>query len=55
VHAELAVEVGDRVFQLAFEHKMRGDRRILDEGIELVCGYLERHASPAGLTGVAND
>jgi AcrR family transcriptional regulator len=43
--AELAVEVGDRVFQLAFEHDLRGDSRIIAEGIELVTGYLERHAS----------
>ena len=51
-HAALAVEVGDRVFQLAFESDLRGDRLVLDEGIELVRGYLERHASAAGLAGV---
>ena len=43
--AELAVEVGDRLFQLAFEHDLRGDSRIIAEGIELVTGYLERYAS----------
>jgi AcrR family transcriptional regulator len=43
--AELAVEVGDRLFQLAFEHDLRGDSRIIAEGIELVAGYLERYAS----------
>lgn len=52
VHAELAVEVGDRVFQLAFETTMRGDASLIDEGIELVGSYLERHASPAGIDGV---
>ena len=52
LHAELAVEVGDRVFQLAFETKLRGDRVLVAEGIDLVRGYLERHASPAGLEGV---
>lgn len=52
LHAELAVEVGDRVFQLAFETKMRGDRAIVAEGVDLVRGYLEGHASPAGLDGV---
>jgi AcrR family transcriptional regulator len=51
-HAELAVEVGDRVFQLAFETTMRGDRAVIAEGVELVRGYLERHATPAGLEGV---
>jgi AcrR family transcriptional regulator len=43
--AELAVEVGDRLFQLAFEDDLRGDSRIIAEGIELVTGYLERYAS----------
>ncbi|GAB2837206.1 TetR/AcrR family transcriptional regulator [Actinoallomurus bryophytorum] len=50
---ELAVEVGDRVFQLAFEHDLRGDELVIAEGIELVIGYLERHATPAGIAGVS--
>jgi AcrR family transcriptional regulator len=50
---ELAVEVGDRVFQLAFEHDLRGDEMVIDEGIELVIGYLERHATPAGIAGIS--
>jgi AcrR family transcriptional regulator len=49
---ELAVEVGDRVFQLAFEHDLRGDERTIAEGIELVTGYLERHATPEGIAGI---
>jgi len=49
---ELAVEVGDRVFQLAFEHDLRGDEQVIAEGIELVIGYLERHATPAGIAGI---
>jgi AcrR family transcriptional regulator len=52
LHAELAVEVGDRVFQLAFETKLRGDKTVISEGVELVRGYLEGHASAAGLEGV---
>ncbi|HEX6485512.1 MAG TPA: TetR/AcrR family transcriptional regulator [Nocardioidaceae bacterium] len=52
VHAELAVEVGDRVFQLAFETRMRGDKVLVSEGVELVRSYLERHASQAGIEGV---
>lgn len=47
--AELGVEVGDRVFQVAFEKDVRGDERVIDEGIDLVVAYLERHATPAGL------
>jgi AcrR family transcriptional regulator len=40
--ALLAVEMGDRVFQLAFEHDDRGDLQLVEEGITLVTGYLER-------------
>lgn len=47
--AELAVEVGDRVFQLAYEHDAAGDPALVEEGIALVTAYLERFATPAGL------
>ena len=47
--ARLAVEVGDRIFQLAFEHHDQGDPDLVEEGIVLVTGYLERYATPAGL------
>lgn len=40
--AELAVEVGDRAFQLAFEHDARGDMFLVDQAIEIVVGYLRR-------------
>ncbi|MBB6628622.1 TetR/AcrR family transcriptional regulator [Nocardioides sp. KIGAM211] len=50
--AVLAVEVGDRVFQLAFEHDAEGDPVLIEEGITMVTSYLERYATPAGLTGV---
>ncbi|UUW90707.1 TetR/AcrR family transcriptional regulator [Nocardioides sp. WV_118_6] len=43
--AELAVEVGDRAFQLAFEGDPRGDSFLVDQAIELVTGYLDRIAS----------
>ncbi|HYU85288.1 MAG TPA: TetR/AcrR family transcriptional regulator [Kribbellaceae bacterium] len=52
VIAELAVEVGDRVFQLAFEDDLRGDERLIAEGIDLVSAYIDRFATPAGRTGV---
>ncbi len=51
--AELAVEVGDRLFQLAFENSMTGEPEILVEAKELVVTYLERYATPAGLAGVS--
>jgi AcrR family transcriptional regulator len=47
--AVLAVEVGDRVFQLAFEDDRDGDPVLLEEGIVLVTAYLERYATAAGL------
>ncbi len=50
--AVLAVEVGDRVFQLAFEHDHRGDAATIEEGVTLVTAYLERHATRRGLRGV---
>jgi len=50
--ALLAVEVGDRVFQLAFEHDADGDPVLIEEGITMVTAYLERYATPEGLAGV---
>ena len=50
--AELAVEVGDRIFQLAYAEKVTGDQALVEEGIGMVSAYLERYATPAGLTGV---
>lgn len=49
--ATLAVEIGDRVFQLAYEHDDDGDRELVEEGIVLVTAYLERYATAAGLAG----
>lgn len=45
--AELAVELGDRAFQLAFEHDPRGDDFLLEQAIELVGGYLTQVAGPS--------
>ncbi|MGN6721991.1 MAG: TetR/AcrR family transcriptional regulator [Marmoricola sp.] len=41
----LAVEIGDRCFQLAFEHKLDGDDFLIEEGIKLISAYIERYAS----------
>ena len=51
-HAEIAVEIGDRLFQLAFATDMEGDPMILDEALKVLSAYLELYASPAGLKGV---
>ncbi len=50
--AELAVEVGDRVFQLAYAEDADGDRELIEEGIVLVTSYLERYATPEGRKGI---
>jgi AcrR family transcriptional regulator len=50
--AELAVEIGDRVFQLAYESDRRGDEFLVAEGIAMVTAYLRQYATPAGLEGV---
>lgn len=50
--AELAVEIGDRVFQLAYEVRNRGDRFVIDEGIAMVTAYLRGYATQAGIDGI---
>ncbi len=46
--AVLAVELGDRIFQLAFEHDHTGDEAIIEEGIVLLTSYLERYERSDG-------
>lgn len=50
--AQLAVEVGDRVFQLAYAEDAEGDRVLVEEGIVLVTSYLERYATRQGIKGI---
>ena len=45
--AELAVELGDRVFQLAYEQRLDGDPVLVAEGTALLTAYLQRFA-PGG-------
>jgi AcrR family transcriptional regulator len=49
---ELAVEIGDKVFQLAYETNPVGDAFVIDEGIAMVTAYLLNYATPAGIAGV---
>ena len=44
--AVLAVELGDRIFQLAFEHDPTGDDALVEEGIALLTSYLQRYEAP---------
>ena len=50
--AHLAVEVGDRIFQLAFAEDAHGDDELIEEGIALVTSYLDRYATPEGRKGI---
>lgn len=40
--AELAVEIGDRCFQLAYEADLGGDDYLIEQGIAMVSAYLRR-------------
>lgn len=40
----LAVDLGDRVMQLAFADDDQGDTEYIDEGITMISAYLQRHA-----------
>ncbi|MCW2813105.1 MAG: transcriptional regulator, TetR family [Nocardioides sp.] len=44
----LAVEVGDRVFQLAYEHDDDGDQALVAEGVAKITSYLERFSPVSG-------
>jgi AcrR family transcriptional regulator len=54
LHAELAVEVSDRLLQVAFETSLSGDPVIIEEAIRVICSYLETQATHKGLAGVPN-
>jgi AcrR family transcriptional regulator len=43
--AEVAVEIGDRLFQLAFEKDLTGDADLLHEAQSAVTAYLDLHAA----------
>ena len=47
-HLQIALEVGDRLFQMAYEDTLEGDPMILDEAPQLVCAYLDRFATDVG-------
>lgn len=48
-----AVEVGDRILEQAFRDSFTGDQRAIDDGIEMLVGYLERFATDAGRDGIS--
>jgi len=55
VDVEIAVEVGDRLFEMAFKDDLRGNETLLDKGINLVVGYLETFATEAGTKGLTKE
>ena len=51
--ALLAVEVGDRILELAFRGRRRANRRVIAEGAEMLIAYLEAGAGPSGVLRAA--
>jgi AcrR family transcriptional regulator len=51
---ELAGEMIDAFLNVAYRDDRRGDQRIVAEGIAMLSDYMERHATPAGRTGIAS-
>lgn len=41
----LVIEIGNRCFQLAFEHEINGDDFIIEEAIKMIGGYLRQYAA----------
>jgi AcrR family transcriptional regulator len=51
----LCFEIADRFLEAAYRHDLRGDDRIVREGVEMIVLHLERHATTAGAAGIAAD
>jgi len=49
---DIAIEIGDRLFQLAYEESLEGDPVVLAEATDVVCGYLDRYSTALGRQGV---
>ena len=52
---DIAIEIGDRLFQLAYEDNLDGDPVVLEEASTVVCGYLDRYATALGRQGIPAD
>jgi len=48
----LVSEMIDAFLAFAYREDVRGDQRVVAEGIEMIVRYLEPHATPAGLRGI---
>jgi AcrR family transcriptional regulator len=52
---ELAGEMIDAFLAVAYSKDLRGDQRVVREGVEMIAGYLERYATPSGVAGIPRD
>ena len=50
--AELILEVGDRILQLAFAESYQPDMDVIEEGISMICSHLTTYATPAAAAGI---
>lgn len=50
---ELAADAIDGFLDLAYRANFDGEERFIRAGIEMIVSYLEKHATAAGITGVA--
>jgi AcrR family transcriptional regulator len=48
----LCFEVADRFMEYAYRHDLRGDDRVVAEGIEMIVSHLERSATAPGIEGL---
>ena len=48
----LCFEIADRFMEYAYRHDLRGDDRVVAEGIEMIVSHLERYATAAGVEGL---
>lgn len=48
----LCFELADRFLEVAYRHDLRGEDRVVNEGIEMIIAHLERYATDDGVAGV---
>jgi AcrR family transcriptional regulator len=49
---QLVAEMIDSFLGVAYRDDIRGDERVVVEGIEMIVSYVERYATPQGIAGV---
>ena len=49
---QLVAEMIDSFLGVAYRDDIRGDERVVAEGIEMIVSYVERYATPQGIAGV---